>query len=107
MAEDIMNTTPVITIRDVWKTYKPGKVEFTALKGINLDIAGGEFTAIMGPSGSGKSTLMHILGCLDRKDAGTYTLNGTSITDLGPNELARIRNREIVLFFSLLISCRN
>jgi len=99
MVEENKLKTPVITIRDVWKTYKTGKVEFTALKGINLDISGGEFTAIMGPSGSGKSTLMHILGCLDRKDAGTYTLNGTSITDLDPNQLARIRNREIGFVF--------
>ena len=91
--------SPVITVRDVWKTYKTGKVEFTALKGIDLDIDGGEFTAIMGPSGSGKSTLMHILGCLDRKDSGTYILNGTSIADLDANELARIRNREIGFVF--------
>jgi putative ABC transport system ATP-binding protein len=90
---------PIITVKDVWKTYKTGLVEFTALKGINLDIDTGEFTAIMGPSGSGKSTLMHILGCLDRKDTGTYILNGTSIADLSPNDLARIRNREIGFVF--------
>ncbi len=90
---------PVITIRDVWKTYRTGQVEYTALKGIDLDIAAGEFTAIMGPSGSGKSTLMNILGCLDRKDSGTYVLNGTDIVDLAPNDLARIRNREIGFVF--------
>lgn len=88
-----------ITIRDVWKTYQTGSVSFTALRGISLDISKGEFTAIMGPSGSGKSTLMHILGCLDRKDEGDYILNGTSIVDLAPNELARIRNREIGFVF--------
>lgn len=92
-------TQPVITTRDIWKTYRTGQVEYTALKGINLDIEQGEFTAIMGPSGSGKSTLMHILGCLDRKDSGTYVLNGTSITDLAPNDLARIRNQEIGFVF--------
>jgi putative ABC transport system ATP-binding protein len=90
---------PVITLRDVWKTYKTGPVEFTALKGINLDVESGEFTAIMGPSGSGKSTLMNILGCLDRKDTGSYVLNGTSIADLAPNDLARIRNQEIGFIF--------
>lgn len=90
---------PIITVQDVWKTYKTGQIEFTALKGVNLDISQGEFTAIMGPSGSGKSTLMNILGCLDRKDSGTYVLHGTSIADLSPNELARIRNREIGFVF--------
>lgn len=90
---------PVITVRDVWKTYQTGSVSYTALRGISLDIERGEFTAIMGPSGSGKSTLMNILGCLDRKDEGEYILNGTSIVDLTPNELARIRNREIGFVF--------
>ncbi len=89
----------IITVRDVWKTYRTGQVEYTALKGVNLDIDPGEFTAIMGPSGSGKSTLMNILGCLDRKDSGSYDLHGTSITDLGPNDLARIRNQEIGFVF--------
>ena len=91
--------TPVITLSDVWKTYRTGQIEYTALKGITLDIERGEFTAIMGPSGSGKSTLMNILGCLDRKDSGLYILNGTSITDLEPNELALIRNQEIGFIF--------
>lgn len=90
---------PVITVRELWKTYRTGPIEFTALKGVNLDIDPGEFTAIMGPSGSGKSTLMNILGCLDRKDAGSYVLNGTNITDMPPNELARIRNEEIGFVF--------
>jgi putative ABC transport system ATP-binding protein len=90
---------PLITVRDIWKTYQTGPVEYTALKGISLDIEPGEFTAIMGPSGSGKSTLMNILGCLDRKDSGTYILNGTSITDLSANALAMIRNREIGFVF--------
>lgn len=89
----------VITLRDVWKTYKTGKVEFTALRGINLNIWRGSFTAVMGPSGSGKSTLMNILGCLDRKDAGQYSLNGTDISDLSANELALIRNQEIGFVF--------
>jgi putative ABC transport system ATP-binding protein len=90
---------PVITVRDVWKTYKTGPIEFTALKGVSLDVSPGEFTAIMGPSGSGKSTLMNILGCLDHKDSGTFILNGTDIADLLGNELARIRNQEIGFIF--------
>jgi putative ABC transport system ATP-binding protein len=89
----------IITLRDIWKTYRTGPIEFTALKGVNLDIDAGEFTAIMGPSGSGKSTLMNILGCLDRKDSGSYVLNGTNIADLSANDLAHIRNKEIGFVF--------
>jgi len=90
---------PIILVRDLWKTYRTGLVEFTALKGINLQIDPGEFTAILGPSGSGKSTLMNILGCLDRKDSGIYQLNGIDITDRTANELAWVRNREIGFVF--------
>ncbi len=89
----------VIRLRGVWKTYRTGAMEFTALKGIDLDIASGEFTAIMGPSGSGKSTLMNILGCLDVKDEGEYILNGIDIRDMDRDELARIRNQEIGFVF--------
>lgn len=90
---------PVIVLRDIWKIYRTGSIEFTALQGVDLRIGRGEFTAIMGPSGSGKSTLMNILGCLDVKDRGEYILNGTDIHDLSPDDLARIRNREIGFVF--------
>ncbi len=90
---------PVIVLRDIWKIYRTGNIAFTALQGVDLQIDRGEFTAVMGPSGSGKSTLMNILGCLDTKDRGTYILNGTDIHDLGPDDLARIRNREIGFVF--------
>ncbi len=89
----------VISLKDIWKTYRTGLIELTALKGINLDIAAGEFTAIMGPSGSGKSTLMNIIGCLDQKDSGVYHLNGSDIKDLNQNELALLRNQEIGFVF--------
>jgi len=90
---------PVIQLHNVWKTYRSGTIEFTALRGIDLEIARGEFTAGMGPSGSGKSTLMNILGCLDTKDEGDYILNGIDIRDMDRDELARIRNREIGFVF--------
>lgn len=89
----------VIRLRDVWKTYRTGSISFTALKGVTLDIAHGEFAAIMGPSGSGKSTLMNILGCLDSKDEGDYILNGIDIRGMDRDELARIRNQEIGFVF--------
>ena len=94
-----MSRDVIISVRDVWKTYRTGAVEFTALKGVSLDIVRGEFTAIMGPSGSGKSTFMNILGCLDRIDAGTYRLNGQDVTGLEGNDLARIRNQEVGFVF--------
>ena len=59
-----------------------GDVEVHALRGLNLDVAPGEFLAILGASGSGKSTLMNILGCLDRPTSGAYTLNGEEVSRL-------------------------
>jgi putative ABC transport system ATP-binding protein len=91
--------TPVILMQDIWKTYRTGPVEFTALKGVTLEVGHGEFTAIMGPSGSGKSTLMNIIGCLDRKDTGRFILNGTDIAEITGNDLARVRNQEIGFIF--------
>lgn len=89
----------VIEIKDVFKTYDTGKIKFTALQGINLNVEKGEFTSIMGPSGSGKSTLMNILGCLDRMSSGKYFLNGQDVSLLSDRELAFIRNKEIGFVF--------
>ncbi len=82
----------MIELKGITKTYRTGKVAFQALHGIDLSIAQGEFVAIMGASGSGKSTLMHILGCLDRPDAGSYTFFGQDITVLSDDQLAVLRN---------------
>jgi putative ABC transport system ATP-binding protein len=76
-----------------------GALEVPALEGIDLDIARGEYVAVMGPSGSGKSTLMNLLGCLDTPTAGTYALDGERVDRLTDDELANIRNRKIGFVF--------
>jgi len=89
----------VIRINDLKRTYAMGDTRINALDGINLSISRNEYVAIMGPSGSGKTTLMNMIGCLDSPDGGTYELNGTMVSNLNDNKLARIRNREIGFVF--------
>ena len=90
---------PIISLRGVTRIYDMGRVTVPALRDVDLDVMPGEFVAIVGPSGSGKSTLMHILGCLDRPTAGTYTLAGTPVEDLDDDGLAGVRSRMIGFVF--------
>ena len=88
----------MIHLQDINKTYF-GAQPLHVLKGINLDIAEGEFVSIMGASGSGKSTLLNILGILDNYDSGEYTLGGTLIKNLSETRAAEYRNRMIGFIF--------
>jgi putative ABC transport system ATP-binding protein len=83
----------------VSKVYRMGGHEVRALDELSLEVATGEFIAVMGPSGSGKSTLLHILGFLDRPSSGEYTFGGRRMGELSDRELARIRNAEIGFVF--------
>ncbi len=89
----------VIVTRNLEREYIMGTETVRALRGVDLTIRRNEYVAIMGPSGSGKSTLMNMIGCLDTPSAGEYWLNGHRVSELGDDELARIRNREIGFVF--------
>jgi putative ABC transport system ATP-binding protein len=84
---------PLIRLRDITKTYGEGVTEFKALKGIDLDIAQGDFIAVMGASGSGKSTMMNILGCLDVPTSGTFLFRGHHVETLDRDQRALLRRR--------------
>ena len=89
----------VILTHKLVRDYHVGTETVHALRGVSMQIKRNEFTAIMGPSGSGKSTLMNLIGCLDTPTGGEYWLNGQKVSELGDDDLARIRNKEIGFVF--------
>jgi len=89
----------LIHLQQISRRYKMGGETVHALRDVSLDIQRGEYVAIMGPSGSGKSTLMNLIGCLDTPSSGVYELNGNRVSEMGDNQLAEIRNREIGFVF--------
>lgn len=89
----------LISVRDMCKIYNPGENEVRALDHVNLELAKGEFVAIIGHSGSGKSTLMNMLGCLDVPTSGSYYLNGRDVSVMKDDQLSEIRNQEIGFIF--------
>ncbi len=95
----ISDQAPLIRLRGITKTYGEGNTAFQALKGVDLDIAQGEFVAIMGPSGSGKSTAMNTLGCLDVPTTGVYEFQGVQVQSLSRDERARLRRRYLGFVF--------
>ena len=89
----------VIKLQNITKVYQVGDEQVHALAGATLEVGRNEYVAIMGPSGSGKSTMMNIIGCLDTPTTGLYELNGTNVSDMNDNELAKVRNKEIGFVF--------
>jgi putative ABC transport system ATP-binding protein len=90
---------PVIRLRGVTKTFGSGAAAFQALRGVDLDIAAGDFVAVMGPSGSGKSTMMNILGCLDVPTAGEFLFRGVHVEKLTRDERALLRRKYLGFVF--------
>jgi putative ABC transport system ATP-binding protein len=96
---------PLIELAGVEKTYKMGKVEYAALRGVDLAIAGGEMVAVVGPSGSGKSTILNMVTGVDRPTAGTVTFDGARLDELDEEQLAVWRGANVGIvfqFFQLL-----
>jgi putative ABC transport system ATP-binding protein len=89
----------LVALRSIVKEYRLGNTIVPALHGVDLDVAPGEFTVVMGPSGSGKSTLLNIIGCLDRPTSGTYAFDGQEIGDRDFDKLAWLRNEKIGFIF--------
>ena len=89
----------MIRLREACRRYQLGDNTLQVLRDVSLDVARGEFVAIMGASGSGKSTLMNILGCLDRPTSGGYRLAGETVQSMSSDQLASIRNRRIGFVF--------
>ncbi len=93
------SSAPLISLRQVVKTYGTGTAAFRALNGVDLDIAEGEFVAIMGPSGSGKSTALNILGCLDAPTSGGYWFRDIRVDELTRNQRALLRRQFLGFVF--------
>ena len=89
----------IIQVENLFKVYRNGSLEVTALRDVSFGVAEGEFVAIMGQSGSGKSTLMNILGCLDSISRGKYYLDSEDVSRIKGKKLAQIRNRKIGFVF--------
>lgn len=89
----------MISLRGIERVFRVGGEEVHALRGIDMEIAAGEYLSIMGPSGSGKSTLLNVIGLLDRPDAGRYRLDGRDVTSLSDDETAAVRRDKLGFVF--------
>ena len=99
IATNLSGGDVLMRLEDVYKIYKTGSVQVTALNGLNLELERGSFWTVMGPSGSGKSTFLNLLGCLDRCTKGSYTLSGLDVGVLDDDALSELRLRKIGFIF--------
>jgi putative ABC transport system ATP-binding protein len=95
----VANDVPLISLAGVTKTYGRGPAAFQALRGIDLEVEGGDFVAVMGPSGSGKSTVMNILGCLETPTSGSYRFRGVQVEELDRRQRALLRRHYLGFVF--------
>jgi putative ABC transport system ATP-binding protein len=98
-ASEGVTQPPLIELARVEKVYRMGKVDYRALRGVDLSIAGGEMVAVVGPSGSGKSTILNMITGIDRPTAGTVTFDGQSLDELSEEELAVWRGANVGIIF--------
>ncbi len=91
----------MISLTGITRNYEVGGRPVHALRGIDLEVAKGDYLAVMGPSGSGKSTLLNLLGCLDRPTAGSYVLDGHEVAGLTDEELSQVRRHRIGFVFQV------
>src|SRR5262252_7296987 len=91
--------TPLIQVRELYKSYRRDTLEIPVLQNINLEIPEGEFIAFMGPSGSGKTTLLNLIAGIDKPSSGTILIDGVEVTDLSETELAVWRSRNVGFIF--------
>ncbi len=94
-----MNASPIVTVRDLRRDYEQGAVTVKALRGVDLDIAAGEFTALMGPSGSGKTTLLNMIGGLDEPTGGQVTVAGQELGSLSRGGRSDLRLQRLGFVF--------
>jgi len=99
MANEVASGQALISLRGITKIFGEGATAFQALKGVDIDIARGDFVAVMGPSGSGKSTTMNILGCLDIPTSGEFLFRGHHVETLGRDQRALLRRRYLGFVF--------
>ena len=100
-----MSVEPIIQLRGVEKTYHTGRVDYPALRGVDLEVMPGELVAVVGPSGSGKSTILNIVTGIDRPTAGDVIVSGRDLQELGEDDLAIWRSEHVGIvfqFFQLL-----
>lgn len=97
--EAMQETRPIISVKELSRTYVMGTEKVHALRSVTLEIQKNEYVALMGPSGSGKSTLMNLLGCLDTPSSGEYYLNNQLVSEMSDADLASVRNKEIGFVF--------